>query len=303
MEQLVTVIIPTYKRSPDIVGNAIKSVLNQTYKNIEVIVVDDSPNNFVHRDSMKELMRILDDSRLVYLRHNENLGACAARNTGIKESKGKFIAFLDDDDEWQQNKLEKQISLFENEKVGLVYSSIKEVTKKNGLVIKTYNRLAKYRGNLFKELFYGNFIGSISCAVFRRDVFEKVGVFDVNLGSAQDYEMYLRTSQKYEIDYADGDPLLIYYRHDGQRISDNSETAFKSREYIYEKYRNFIDNDSKLYNLFFLRRAVIHAEHHDYKNTVGFWLSAVQNEPINIRGNLLTLKDISKIVFKRSLCK
>jgi len=303
MERLVTVIIPTYRRSPDIVGNAIKSVLNQTYKNTEVIVVDDSPNDFADRDNIKEMIRMIGDSRLVYIRHHENLGASAARNTGVTCSKGKFIAFLDDDDEWHPFKLEKQISLFENGRVGLVYSSIKEITKENGQIKKTHCRLAKNRGNLFEELMSGNIIGSTSCVVFRREVFDNVGLFDVNLNSAEDYEMYLRTSQQYEIDFVEGPPLINYYRYQGERISNDGEAAFRSREYIYNKYRKVIDENIRYYNRFFLKRAIVHAEYGDYKKAIKYFISAVFRRPIDVERNIFTIKNIVKIIIKNLLSR
>ncbi len=107
MNPTVSVIIPTYNRA-NLVSRAIKSVLNQTYQDFEIIVVDDCSE-----DNTEEIVKSFNDSRIRYIKHKKNKGGSAARNTGIKRARGKYIAFLDDDDEWLPSKLEKQIMLFE----------------------------------------------------------------------------------------------------------------------------------------------------------------------------------------------
>ena len=117
MSPLVSVIIPTHNRA-DLVPLAIQSVLQQTYTNLECIVVDDAST-----DNTEETVRTIIDERIIYLRHENNKHASAARNTGIKYARGEFIAFLDDDDEWLPTKLEKQVPFLLNlhEKVGMIY--------------------------------------------------------------------------------------------------------------------------------------------------------------------------------------
>ena len=106
---LVSVIIPTYKRKLDYVSNALQSVLNQTYNNIEIIVVDDSPNDFPYRDEIKNYIEKLNDDRVIYIRNEKNLGGSLSRNVGINASRGEYITFLDDDDEYMPGKVEKQL--------------------------------------------------------------------------------------------------------------------------------------------------------------------------------------------------
>src|SRR4030043_1337098 len=102
----VSVIIPTYNRA-HLVGRSIRSVLNQTYQDLEVIVVDDGS-----KDNTAEIVRGITDPRIVFLKHEKNRGVSAARNTGLKAARGKYIAFQDSDDEWLPQKLEKQLELF-----------------------------------------------------------------------------------------------------------------------------------------------------------------------------------------------
>ena len=107
----VTAIVTTYKREPEIVKRAVKSVLNQTYKGIKVVVVDDSPASYDLREKVKlEVCRLNSD--IMYIQHEQNMGACVARNTGLKYADTEYVAFLDDDDEWVETKIEKQLKLF-----------------------------------------------------------------------------------------------------------------------------------------------------------------------------------------------
>ena len=114
---LVSVIVPTRNRA-NLVARAIQSVLDQTYRHIECIIVDDGSS-----DETRQVVEEFTDERLVYLRHETQRHASAARNTGIAYSRGELIAFLDDDDEWMSRKLEKQVELLLSlhEKVGMVY--------------------------------------------------------------------------------------------------------------------------------------------------------------------------------------
>ena len=120
---LVSAIITTYKRAPQIVERAVRSVVEQTYQNLEIIVVDDSPPEYPYRDDIRKITEKYRDKREIrYLRHEQNKGACAPRNTGIKDAKGLFVCFLDDDDEYAASKVEKQVRLLSgSDYAGLIY--------------------------------------------------------------------------------------------------------------------------------------------------------------------------------------
>jgi len=121
----VSVIISTYNRA-HLIGRAIQSVLNQTYQDFEVIVVDDGST-----DNTEEIVKSFNDPRIRYIRHEKNKGAAAARNTGIKAARGKYIAFQDSDDEWLPEKLEKQMKVFENAppEAGVVYTDMQRINE------------------------------------------------------------------------------------------------------------------------------------------------------------------------------
>ena len=284
---VVSVIVTTYKREPQMVKRAVDSILNQSYKALEVIVVDDSPSDYIMRDDVRNTIESMGD-RARYIQHEKNMGACAARNTGIENSHGEFVAFLDDDDEWLPTKLEKQMSKFKNPKVGLVYCSsftcYSDGTKKA-------KNLVKHTDNIIIELLRENFIGSTSFAVMRKDVAIKAGMFDVHIKSAQDCDMWIRMAQISEIDYVD-EPLVNYYIHEGENISGNPKNKIQGLERLNQKYWEYISKDKKTKWIRTIKLAPMYAWDGQYLKAIKRYLCAVLIQPFNIVGNIRYLKII-----------
>lgn len=206
---LVSVVIPTYKGFLSL-NKAIESVLRQTYKNIEIIVVDDNNPNSEDRLNTENVMRLYDsDERIIYLKHPTNMNGSAARNTGIRHSKGKYISFLDDDDEYFPMKIEYQVNCLENkdESWGICYTAY--VYEKNG---KIFNRSFENReGNLFLDALMRNlFIAAGSNLFMRKIVVEDVGYFDETFERNQDLEYLVRILKKYKIAYSNVLGLIVH---------------------------------------------------------------------------------------------
>jgi glycosyltransferase involved in cell wall biosynthesis len=159
---LVSVILPTYNRA-HVLGKAIESILNQTYSNFEIIIVDDGS-----LDSTEKLVARYRDNRIKYIRHTKNQGAVAARNTGIVASKGEYIAFQDSDNEWLPEKLEKQIAAFNSgpPNLGVVYTSVWIIDKGTKIRIPSLN-MKKTDGEIHELLLEGNFIDTSTALVKR----------------------------------------------------------------------------------------------------------------------------------------
>ena len=121
---MVSAIITTYKREPSMVLRALDSIIAQTYRDIEIIVVDDSPADYSERDAVR--LAIIKrqsenpDISIKYIAHEKNMGACVARNTGLDAANGEYVAYLDDDDEWLENKLEVQVNVLENSPLSIL---------------------------------------------------------------------------------------------------------------------------------------------------------------------------------------
>jgi glycosyltransferase involved in cell wall biosynthesis len=229
MSALVSVIIPTYNRA-NVIICAIDSVLNQTYKNMELIIVDDAS-----RDNTEERVKGFNDSRIKFVRHKINKGGSGARNTGIGEAKGDYIAFLDSDDEWLPEKIEKQILMFKcaDPKVGLIYTGVLRVDE-NGRI--TEQIVPKEKGDLCGKLLEGNFIGTTSAIMARRSCIMRVGGFNDSLPSCQDWDFYIRLSRVCHFDFIP-DPLVRFYCGKCyNRITSNKELVILGHKYIFDKY-------------------------------------------------------------------
>ena len=189
---LISIIIPTYNGSKNI-HRAITSILNQTYPNIEIIVVDDTS-----KDNTVEVVEQIKDSRIKLLKHKENKNGAAARNTGIKESKGEYIAFLDDDDEWLPEKLMKQMRYLNAKdskewKAALTgRSTIINGKKKNGL----FDREGDLRITIYMMQ---RPLGMGSSLLISKDAVNEIGFFNEKYYRNQDVEYVLRYLRKYKL--------------------------------------------------------------------------------------------------------
>ena len=159
----VSVIIPTYNRA-HLLSRAIKSVLNQTFQDFEIIIVDDAST-----DDTDKLVVSFHDSRVRYIQHEKNHGGGAVRNSAIKQAQGDYIAFLDSDDEWLPEKLEKQMKLFNgtSKKVGLVSAGAVDI--RNQIPYAYY--IPKFRGDISRRILIKNCVGLTAIAVVRKGVF------------------------------------------------------------------------------------------------------------------------------------
>jgi len=140
------------------VKKAIESVLSQTYSDFELIIADDSPPDFPGRSAVKKMIEDIADERIRYIQHETNKGACAARNTGIQNAKGEYIAFLDDDDIWLPRKLETQLEGFADGQTGLVYCNYNVINEATGKVTVINNDYLARR-NIMDQLLINNTLG------------------------------------------------------------------------------------------------------------------------------------------------
>ncbi|WP_309733443.1 glycosyltransferase family A protein [Chamaesiphon sp. OTE_75_metabat_556] len=211
----VSVIIPTYNRE-DLICKPIRSVLNQSYQNFEIIVVDDHST-----DDTEKVVAGINDSRIRYIRHQRNSGAAVARNTGIENSKGAYVAFLDSDDEWLPEKLEKQLNLFQKcgSEIGCIYTGLAAVDKFNQ--VKSV-KSPSYRGCLRDRLLYSNCIGTPSTVMVKRNYLDQVQGFDPNMPSfIEDVDLWLRLSEHCQFEVLPEVLTLYSDNNSGDRLTLN----------------------------------------------------------------------------------
>lgn len=227
--RLVSTIIPTYNR-PSLLKRTIKSVLNQTYRNIEAVVVDDCSLKGNSKKN-QDIIKSLNSDRIKYIRNKENMGPNYSRNRGIRNASGNFIALLDDGDYFLPSKTEKQMEIMNNHpNVGLVICStldyrfgmkrirraIEPITHKG--LLKAYN------------------LSSGCSFLMRKKAIDMVGGFDELMPSAQEYDLAIRISKDFEI--KSSPDVLIVANPSPDQISENWKKKVRGIMMIYKKYHH-----------------------------------------------------------------
>jgi len=182
---MISVIVPVFNR-PDFIRCALDSVRKQSYRDWECLVVDDGSTD----QTAQCIESFLSDTRFSYIYQNQ-LGVSAARNQGIKRAKGQYITFLDSDDVWHEQKLERQLQFMEKE--NWTVSQCREIWVRQGIRVNPPHYCEKKEGDLFIESLARCMI-TPSSVMMRREVFDQIGLFDTHLPACEDYDLWLRLS-------------------------------------------------------------------------------------------------------------
>ncbi len=211
----VSVIVPVYNRAAA-VRAAVASVLGQTYRDFELILVDDGSTD----DSGRVIDELAaENPSLVRCAHQENAGAAAARNRGIALSRGDHICFLDSDDEWLPEKLAVQVKFMdEHPEVALSYVWAYVVDEQQRVVGRLCARAGR---RTYRKLFYLNPIAPTSATMVRRRVLDEVGVFDTSLRTREDLDLWLRIAARFRV--SDIPRALVRWRASDSSLSGNLE--------------------------------------------------------------------------------
>jgi glycosyltransferase involved in cell wall biosynthesis len=227
---MVSIVLPTYERAA-LLGRSIRSVLQQTYEDFDLIVMDDGSTD----DTAAEVARF-SDPRVRYIRLETNQGAAAARNAGIRQSTGRFLAFQDSDDEWLPAKLERHMRAFEacGEDVGIVYSDMLRIRRNGG---SHYHRSPDIVPGVLIDAgtrFYQVCKLGIQSTVIRRECFAAVGGFNEEFPALEDMELFIRLSRRYEFHHLHA-PLVRYHETDG--LSKNMPAKVVARTLLLSLYQ------------------------------------------------------------------
>lgn len=265
------------------IAEAIESVLQQTISDVEILIIDDGSTD----NSGEIAQRYLVDSRVHYFRQ-DNGGQAKAKNAGIRHSTGEFIAFLDADDRWTPDKLQKQVALFQDPLVGVAFSRAKYIDKDGEEI--SYNSTGRWfipkRGKVTEDLFMDNFV-PFSSSIVRKECFDRFGTFDETLKMGIDWDLWLRISTGYHFDFVD-EPLLEYrLGHSGQ-MSKNMEERQRCSDRI---MKGFLENYPEALNPKNVREAYYYTycnrgsywRHINKKKSYGFILKAIQVKPFTFR--------------------
>jgi len=292
---MVSAVVTTHKRNPEILERAIKSIISQSYKDIEIIVIDDSPEDYPLRDAVKNMVSKYEEHNIKYIQHDTPKGACAARNSGIEIAQGEYVGFLDDDDEWSPRKIEKQLQGFDNENVALVYGVYELLYENTGKVICKKSKCLS--GNIFDELMTENFIGSTSFPLIRKSALVDLNGFDVLMQSAQDYDMWLRLAQKYKVKFVD-ESMGIYHLHEGETITANLTKKLNGLERIVEKNIEYLRANKSAYWYRHTGMVYYYAKDRKLGKALKVWFKAVVRRPSKASLNFKNLINIFRVYFK-----
>ena len=250
MEELVSVVIPSYNREGTI-ARAVNSVLKQTYKNTEVIVIDDCS-----QDNTENIVKSIRDSRLKYFRLKENSGACIARNTGIDFAMGNIIAFQDSDDAWHEEKLAKQLRFLHENKYEFISCSYYRVSNRKKTIIGN-KECPSDSQQLYCALLDNNWI-STQTVVCYKYCFNKIK-FDSKIKRYQDWDIALQAARYFRMGHLNEPLVDVFMQEDSitNVVKGNKEKkkvvekqyqsilAYNNREVMAQYYKSIADIDRK----------------------------------------------------------
>jgi len=248
----VSIIIPSYNREKLII-KALNSIFAQTYQDFEILIIDDAST-----DNTKEVIDQLNNNKVKYFRLEKNSGQCIARNYGIKRATGKYIAFLDSDDEWLPDKLSSQLECFEKGSSGLgaVYCYLYQK-------YMTFNKTSQIGENYFKGNIHDMFLEGFcpptpSLFLVKKEALEKVNYFDEHLLTFVDLDLWIRVSEFYTFDFVEK-PLIIKYEQVGEQYVNNFVKRYNGFKLFMNKWQSEILTKKGNKGLIKLKRRLIHA--------------------------------------------
>ncbi|WP_018948061.1 glycosyltransferase family 2 protein [Thioalkalivibrio sp. ALMg11] len=252
----VSVVIPTYRR-PELLRRSIRSVLEQTFSSLEVVVVDDNGEGHPEQKrTRKVLAEAFDDPRIRYIVNDGEGGGSGARNTGIHHATGCYIAFLDDDEDWEPDKLKKQVALLDSapSDVGVIDSGFLD-HKADGR-IRTVR--PKMQGWILERLLRktGGRAPKLSTLLCRREVFDTAGAFDASLPARQDYDLYIRIARHFRFESV-MEPLANKRSDADQRITGNINNFIEGFEGLYRKIAPDLRTRPKTHAIYLLKQAEV----------------------------------------------
>jgi glycosyltransferase involved in cell wall biosynthesis len=271
----VSVIIPTYNRVESL-QLAIESVLAQTFQDFEIVLVDDAPPGYA-----RGVVASFDDRRIRYICHEINKGDAASRNTGILNSRGDYLAFLDDDDEWLPGKLQMQVDVLTTSSpdVGGVFTGKMVIDRATGKISGIFSH--EQGINSFGEMFTGNVINTSSIMV-KKKCFEILGLFDEGIPYCSDYDMWIRISKDFRLQCIK-QPLVKYFIH-GNSLTNDYAKGIQGREILVARYGRFSAQNSKGFSHLYRSLGILYGYEGSLGRARDCFLSSIKIRPFEIRG-------------------
>ncbi|MFS1511127.1 glycosyltransferase family 2 protein [Chengkuizengella sp. SCS-71B] len=277
---LVSVIIPTYKRA-NMLLRAVDSVLNQTYKNIEVLVVNDNEPGDEHTNDLKEILLKYTDERLNYIEQKKHVNGAVARNVGIKLAKGEYIAFLDDDDYWKSEKIEKQVNVLEELDNSWGGVACRKKFYLGGKLVKA--TLPYKDGYVFEHVLLRNIEITTGTLLMRREALDDAGYFDENLLRYQDVQLFAFLTQKYKIKLMQDFFLCAHIDDNSNRL--NPQKLISAKKSFFNSVEPLMKSlpkrkKTRVYNMHQFDIGIAMIKHREFKSGLKM-ISFVFKDPVS----------------------
>jgi glycosyltransferase involved in cell wall biosynthesis len=239
-------------------------------------VVDDAST-----DNTAEVVQQFCEGRVRYLRHETNWKVSAARNTGVLNARGEFIAFLDDDDEWLETKLERQVGLLDDcaDVVGGVYTGFVKIDRTTGELLASV--VPSKRGHILHELGRSNCIGTASTVMLRKKCFDEVGLFDETIDFGEEYDMWIRIAHRFDFTYA-AEPLVRYSIHE-ERLSTNYGTMIRGLDRQLRKHGKFFAASPENFSRRYIALGALYCYTRDVEKGREAFRKAIQISPLMLK--------------------
>ncbi|MDD6042735.1 MAG: glycosyltransferase family 2 protein [Eubacteriaceae bacterium] len=295
----ISVIIPTYGE-PHFLSRTIHSVLNQTFYDFEVFVIDDNNPDTDARTNTEIVMNTFSDERLHYIKHPQNLNGSAARNTGIAEATGKYISFLDSDDEYNSERLQKCFDAMENASCSVagVYTGCE--FRRNG---KMYHTMTDIKpGNFLVDTLACTFnLGTGSNLFIRKSVIDEINGFDDSFLRHQDYEFLVRIFEKYELESV---PEVLVIKNNENVNLPNVEKIIDIKKQYLDKYKLIInertDSEKKyIYHSQYIQIAEAAQKTKKYELANQYYKKAKNQGGLSIKEQLRRIAFLGKNLIRR----
>ncbi len=243
MNEKVSVIMPTYKRDRSFMETALESLLNQSYENLEIVIVDDSPADYEKRSEVEKYIKSIKDKNIVYVKNEVNMGGALARNEGIKKATGRYITFLDDDDKYLPDKVSNQVKFMESGDYDMSLSNMLIYNTKGELIdVRKHEDISRLKNKDLLVYHLKRHLTGTPTFMYKAEKLREIGGFDhVKMG--QEFVLMLKSIEsRLKIGYMKDTYDVLVLRH-GESISTSKNKISGERD-LYERKKEYFDRFS-----------------------------------------------------------
>lgn len=305
MEIKVSIIVPSYKRTKEFFSRAIQSLLNQSYENIEIVVIDDNAKqeHMEYRQALSEYINELNSDKIVYVQNKENLGGAVSRNVGIENASGEYITFLDDDDKYLKDKVKHQLEYMIENELDMSFTNIIICNEKDKVVdYREHSKIKSLDNEYLLRYHMTRQITATNTFMYTREAILKIGGF-IKVPVGQEFYLMTNTIKSdLKIGYADFNDVILYRQ--GQECISNGANKISGEINVFnfkKSHFKFLTFCEKKYVKFrhSAVMAVIHIRQKHYFKAIGRMFMAFFISPVNCLKSVFEMLNASNNIGKK----